>query len=175
MKKYMYYFALLVLLPMVGFATITAEKEQKLNRMNATAMKYELGTELAKKPNLVVGKYSFGVSGQTATTGDVNLLRDLADSSSTITIPDNAIVTNVFVDVLTAPVGVSTAIKLVGAGDLLDVTLEGAFTGLLQGIPDKATVADYIKLSADKTLKTTLDGTATAGKWNVYVEYVLGD
>jgi hypothetical protein len=170
-----YYLAFLFLLPVVGVATITAEKEYALNRMNATSMKYALGTELAKKPNIVVGKYSFGVTGQTATSGDVNLLRSLTDSTSTITIPDNAIVTNVFVDVLTQPAGASTALTRVSSGDLLAATVEGSFTGRLQGIPDHATVADYIKLAADKTLKATLTGTASAGKWNVYVEYVLGD
>jgi hypothetical protein len=171
-----YYLAFLFLLPVVGVATITAEKEYALNRMNATSMKYALGTELAKKPNIVVGKYSFGVTGQTATSGDVNLLRSLTDSTSTITIPDNAIVTNVFVDVLTAPVGASTAITLVNTADLLASTPAGSFTaGRYLGIPDSATVADYIKLAADKTLKATLTGTASAGKWNVYVEYVLGD
>ena len=43
--------ALLLLLPVVGLATVTSEKEYALNRMNGTAQKYALGTELAKTTN----------------------------------------------------------------------------------------------------------------------------
>lgn len=166
----------LLLLPVVMFATITADQEYALNRMNSVSQKYQLGTLLAKSSNVVVGKYSFGVSGQTATSGDVNLLRDLTDSTTTVTIPDNAVVQNVWVDILTSQSGSSVALKLVNAADLLASTAAGSFTaGLKQGIPDYATISDQIKLSADKTLKATFNGTTTAGKFNVYVEYVLGD
>jgi len=174
MKKLL--FGLMALLIPIGvFATITSSQEFQLNRMNELAQKVQLGTLIAKTPNVVVGKYSKAVQG--GANGDVTLLRDLADSHSSIVIPDNAIVENVYVDVITAMVGASVALKLVNAGDLLAETAEG---GLLintrvQGIPDHATVADYIKLTADKTLKATLHGTASAGKFNVYVEYVLGD
>lgn len=170
-----YYLALLLLLPVAAFGVITSDQEFRLNRMNQLASSVQLGTLISKTPNMVVGKYSYAVQGGAA--GDVNLLRSLTDTTSTITIPDNAIVTNVFVDVITAVVGTSVALKLVNAGDLLAETAEG---GLLintrvKGIPDHATVADYVKLTADKTLKATLNGTGSAGKFNVYVEYVLGD
>ncbi len=176
MKKYFYFLALLVL-PAIGFATITAEQEFAINRMNSVAQKHQMGTMLARTPNVVVGKYSFAVQG--GAIGSVNLLSDLNNTTSTITIPDNAIVTNVFVDVLTQPVSGSSATvaqTLVSAGDLQAATAKASYTGILQGIPDTATVGDYIKLSADKLAKSTIaDGVLSAGKWNVYIYYVLGD
>jgi hypothetical protein len=174
MKKFMYYFAFLVLLPMVGFATITAEKEYALNRMNATAQKYALGTELAKKTNTMNCKYSFAVQGG-ATGSSIFLLRDLTDTTSYCTIPDNAVVKQAFIDVLTAGTGGSVAVNIQTAGDLKAAASASAYTGIVAGIPVD-TAATMIKLTADRTPWLAITNSAvTAGVFNVYIEYVLGD
>lgn len=166
--------ALLLLVPVVGLATVTSEKEYALNRMNATAMKYGLGTELAKATNTMTCKYSKAVQGG-ATGTSVFLLRDLTDTASYCTIPDNAVVKQVFIDVLTAGVGGSVAVNIQSAGDLKAAASASAYTGIVAGIPVD-TAATMIKLTADRTPWLAITNSAvTAGKFNVYIEYVLGD
>lgn len=173
----------ILLVPMLVLATITPEQEFALNRMNSVAQKHQLGSLLHKNTNTVVGKYSYAVQG--GAVGDISLLSDLNDTASTITIPDNAIVKQVFVDVLTQPTGTacvgscasgtSVGVKLVNSGDLVANTGIASFTGRLAGVPVD-TAATMIKLSADKVLKATISNSvATAGVFNVYIEYVLGD
>lgn len=171
MKKFL---IMLLLLPAVGFATITAEKEFALNRLSGVAKKYELGTELAKKPNVVVGKYSFAVQGGSS-VATLSLLRDLFDTHSTITIPDNSIVKQVWFDGLTNVTGGSVAVTLQTTADLFAAAGGTGTSGIKAGVPVD-TVATMIKLTADRSLVLTVtNGDLTAGAFNVYVEYVLGD
>jgi hypothetical protein len=165
----------LLLLPVMAMATITAEEEFALNRLSGVARKYSLGTHLAKKPSLVVGKYSFAVQG--GATGDISLLRDLNDTASTITIPDNAIVKQVWTDNLIVGAGGSLAFTLQTAADLVAAKNSSLFTaGAVQAGTPVGTAATMIKLTADRVPKATISGSAlTQGKINVYIEYVLGD
>lgn len=167
-----------LLLPVLAMATITAEEEFALNRLNAVARKHSLGTLVHKSRNVAVGKYSYAVQG--GAVGNIILLDDLAVASSYTTIPDNAVIQNVWVDVLTQPTGSSLSdirVELVNDADLKAGLSIGSFTGILQGIPDTATVSDWIKLTADKQLniQVAAPSALTAGKFNVYVEYILGD
>lgn len=166
----------LLFVPSIALATITAEQEFAINRMNSVAQKHQLGSLLHKNVNVVVGKYSFAVQG--GAVGTVNLLSDLNDSKSTITIPDNAVIKKVYIDVLTDPTSggsATVAVRLQSAGDLKGATAIASFTGIMDGVPAGA-AANMIKLSADRTLQATIATAAlTAGKFNVYVEYVLGD
>lgn len=147
------------------------------NRMGAVASKAQLGTLIDKTVNLVVGKYSFATQG--GATGSVNLYRNLKDTSSKVVIPSKAIIKRVWVDVLTNPTsGGSATIALTTgqtAADLLAATLYSSVTGLVDGKPD-GTAAKMIKATADRTVSATIATAAlTAGKFNVYIEYVLGD
>lgn len=166
----------LLFVPSIALATITAEQEFAINRMNSVAQKHQLGTLLQKNVNVVTGKYSFAVQG--GAVGDISLLSDLNNTNSTIVIPDNAVIKKVYIDVLTAPTsgGAATvAVKLQSAADLKGATAIASFTGIMDGVPAGA-AANMIKLTADRTLKITVATAAlTAGKFNVYVEYVLGD
>lgn len=166
----------MLLLPGIAFAVISASQEFQLNRMNSVAQSTQLGTLLAKTKNVVVGKYSFAVQG--GAVGNINLLRDLTDTHSTVVLPDNAVIRNVYVDVLTQPTSSSAASVSVGAvsdGDLVASTAKGSFTGILDGVPANTAVTT-IKLAADKTVYAKVITTAlTAGKFNVYIEYALGD
>lgn len=167
----------LLLMPAMVFATITAEQEFALNRLSGTAQKYQLGTLLHKNVNIVVGKYSFAVQG--GDVGDISLLSDLYDTNSTIVIPDNAVVKQVYVDVLTSVAGgynSSVAVKAQTTADLYPATaVASVSSGIKAGTP-VGTAATMIKLTADRTLKASVSNQAlTAGVFNAYVEYVLGD
>lgn len=174
MKKLkMFYLALALLLPVTAFAIITESEEYGINRLSQAAQKYQLGTLLAKTPNVVVGKYSFAVQG--GAIGSVFLLRDLDDTTSRITIPDNAIIKQVYTDTLTSLSNSSVSIGLVSTTDLVATKQATVLSGVEAGTPVN-TAATMIKLSADKQPKMTITNVAlTAGKINVYIEYVLGD
>jgi len=170
----------LLLAPLIAFAVLPDATKYALDHSSGPALKYGLGTQLSNTRNLAVGKYSYAVQG--GAVGNISLLNDLNAgnvASNYTTIPDNAIIQNAWVDVLTQPTSSSAAsikVELVNDGDILGSTAKASFTGMLQGIPDAATIGDWIKLSADKVLKIEVVTTAlTAGKFNVYIEYILGD
>ena len=175
-------FSLLCILPVLAFATTPAETEFALNRLSGVARKYSLGSLIHQTRNVAIGKYSFAKQG--GAVGAINLWKDLNGGNVTdnyTSIPDNAVIQNVTVDVLTVPAG-STAtgagikVELVNDADLYANTSLASFTGKLLGIPDFATAADWIKLTADKQLKIEVVNVAlTSGIFNVYVDYILGD
>lgn len=167
----------LLFLPVIAMATITAEEEFAINRMSGVARKHSLGTMLAKTPNVVVGKYSYAVQG--GAVGDINLLRDLNDSTSTVIIPDNAIITKAYVDVLTSGVSASNGngvLTIQVASDLKATLIASSWTAGILAASVTGPASEMIKLTADRTLKLTIASAVwTAGKFNAYVEYVLGD
>jgi hypothetical protein len=173
--KFLVVFALLCL-PTLASATITAEQEFAINRLNSVARKHSLGTLLQKKVNVVVGKYSFAVQG--GGTGTYNLRSDLADANSLVKIPAGAVIKQVWIDVLTpgtTSASGTMALNLQSAGDLKGALAAASYTGIVAGIP-VGVAANMIKLTAERTLTATIaTGALTAGRWNVYIEYVLGD
>lgn len=166
----------ILLLPMFAYATITAEQEFALNRLSGVAKKYSLGTLIHKNVNVAVGKYSYAKQG--GAVGDITLRSDLNDSASSVVIPDNAIIQDVLIDVLTTPTtnsGGTLALKAQSSGDLKGATAAASFAGLMDGVP-VGSAATSIKLTADRTLKLTVaSAVLTGGIFNVYVEYLLGD
>lgn len=161
------------------WANITSDQQFLLNHEGTVGQKTQLGTLLNKTSALLIAKYSYAVQGG-STAADVNLLTSLTDKKSFAVLPNKAIITNVWLDVLTQPVSsgsATVAVKAVNAGDLLAATAKASLpVALKQGVPNGATTSTWIKLSAQKTIKATV-GTAplTAGKFNVYIEYVIGD
>lgn len=115
--------------------------------------------------------YDFSVHG--GAIGTINLLPgdDL--------IPDNAIITNVIIDVVTAPTSLGSATVAFGsasAGDILGTTAIAALPiGLDDGVPDN-TATNAVKLSADTNLSIVI-GTAalTAGYIVVFAEFVISE
>lgn len=115
--------------------------------------------------------YDFNVHG--GATGTIPLLAgdDL--------IPDNAIVTNVLIDVVAAVVGTGSstvAITCQSAGDLLAATAEASLTiGLLDGVPDN-TASKAIKLTGARNISAVIaSGPLTAGQIVVFAEYVISE
>lgn len=139
----------------------------KLFRMNSADVKKEL--KISK--NVLRATYDFAVNG--GAIGDIALLD--VDGNAAI-IPDNAVITKVLVDVITAATsgGAATvALKSEAAADLLAATAVASVTGFLDGKPVN-TAATVVKLSADRTIKATVAAFAlTAGKFHVFIEYVL--
>jgi len=156
---------------------LTDLKKSYFNLARFWGAENPLGDELAKVPCVVCGKYSFAVQG--GAVGSINLLSDLTDSASTVVIPDNAIIKLAYIDILTAmtsTAGTGTiALNAQSAGDLLAAVDADTLSGVVACIPVD-TAATMIKLTADRTLTATVATNALlSGKFNLYVEYVLGD
>lgn len=154
---------------------LTAAKRKFVGLTNWGAVKAELPDELHRIPNCLKGTYSFATDG--GAVGDITF-KDAATGLA-VKIPSGAVVRNVTVYVETAATsgGAATlAVKLESAADLLAATAVASFTlgAKLQGIPDFATVADYVVTTAERTLTLTVAAAAlTAGKIHVYVDYVF--
>lgn len=169
----------IVIFSSVSFANITRDQEYLLNKgLGEVGAKTQIGTLINKTSNLLIAKYSYAVQGG-STAAAINLLTDLNDSKSYAKLPNKAIIKNVWLNTLTQPVSSGSATVSVGAvsaSDLLGSTSKNTLVvGFLQGVPSGATTS-FIKLAAEKIVKATV-GTAalTAGKFNVYIEYVIGD
>lgn len=123
--------------------------------------------------NVVKCKYDFAALG-----GAVGTLDLLDDDGKAVVIPDNAIIMRAFVDVVTAmtsTAGTGTiALQSEGAGDLLATVDADTLSGIVAGIPVAA--ASAIKMTADRTIKVVIATNALlSGKFNLYIEYVLGE
>lgn len=181
--KFILTFVTVAFFSSLGLANITADNEYVLNHASTAAQKAQLGTLINRTKNLLIAKYSYAVQGG-STAADIRLLTSLTDPKSYATLPNKAIVTNVWLDSLTQPLtlggttSTTIALKIVSAADLFAA---GASTttyrvGFTQGVPTGATTT-FIKLSLGaSTVKATVaNAPLTAGKFNVYIEYVLGD
>jgi len=144
-----------------------------LNKMNSVASKVRLGSLLDGQKGSVRAKYDFAVQG-----GAVGAISLLDEEGNAVTLPDNAIITNAIIDVITPPTSASTptiAVGVAAANDLKTATAIASFTGILQGIPD-GTVAAAIKTEAEETLTMTIAGTTlTDGKFIVFADYVVSE
>ena len=94
------------------------------------------------------------------------------------TVPENAVIVDGIVDVLTNPTSggsATVALKVEGAADLLGATAIASVTGLVDTVPD-GTAANAIKTTADRVVTVTV-GTAalTAGKMNIFFRYFISE
>lgn len=157
---------------------VSAEKRHLLDRMNSTAAKVELGKLMHEAKNVMAVDYdiSGGVDSGAVGSHSLNVL-GLFDNSVPAKLPDNAIVTNVMIDIITpfaSAGGTGTiALTLQSAGDLLAAVDADTLANQVQGVPNNA-VANMIKLTADRTLAAVVAVEAlTAGKARIFVEYLL--
>jgi hypothetical protein len=174
---------LILLFPLLSFGALRnqqgtkhADAQALLNKGagTSTAAKVRLGNVLKEQLGVAIGNYSFAVQG--GAVGAISL-RD-ADGQP-LKLPTNALIKNVIINVITTPTsgGAATiSVGIVSANDLLLATAVASVAGNLQGIPDDATVADFIKLSSEQTVDITVAVAAlTAGKFNVLIEYVVSE
>lgn len=126
--------------------------------------------------------YDFTVVGGAVST--INLLSTQGDNGkllnkSAAVLPKGAVVTNVWIDVITQPVGSGASVAFStgkAAGDLLAAALATTMTvGLHAGIP-VGTPATSIKLTADSKPTIAISGGAlTVGKVALLIEYRLSE
>lgn len=169
---------MIALFSVVAIANTTLNNTYKLNNMGGAPTEVQLGTLVNGTKNLLVARYSFAKQGGT-TANDISLLTDLNSPRSYAVLPANAVIQNVWVDILTSATSSSTSslsVKAVNAADLLASTnVNNVLVGRKQGVPD-GTTTKFIKLSASKTIKATISTTPlTAGKFDVFIEYVIGN
>lgn len=178
MKKFL---LLLSLMPMLVFGSISADKEYKLNRyMGPVAAEVGLGTLLKQGGSTDVGRdgvepkkvlrvtYDYAVNG-----GSTAAAIDLGDD-----LPDNAVITRSWIDVISSASGSGTSIYLSTetAQDVLPYTAITSVTGgaRIEGV-STGTAATMKKMSAARPVLLTISGSngLTAGKFAVFIEYVV--
>lgn len=148
-----------------------ADAKLLLNKMNSTAQKVQLGSVLQSQRGALRCTYDFAVNG--GAVGTVNL-KDPDGNDATL--PISAIVTQVYIDEVTNVTSGGAATVSVGANtttDLLAATAIASFSGIIAGVP-VGTAATMVKLTAARTLTASIATAAlTAGKLNIFVEYVV--
>jgi hypothetical protein len=169
---------IIALFSVSALANITANQEFILNKqMGGPAQEVQLGTLINKTKAVLIARYSYAVQGG-STAADISLLTDLKNTKSYAVLPAKAVVTNVWIDpssAVTAAGSATVAIKAVGAGDLLGATAKAAFSGYIQGVPTGATTT-FVTLTTAKTVKATVaTSPLTAGKFDVVIEYIIGN
>lgn len=144
-----------------------------LDKMNSTAAKVRLGQLLRNQKGVAVGIWDFAVNG-----GAVSTISLLDSEGKAIVLPANAVVTDAFVDIITAMTSTGNngtiAINLQSAGDLLSAVDADTLSGVAAGIP-VGVAATAIKLTAERTLTVAIATNALlSGKFAVYVEWIQG-
>ena len=118
--------------------------------------------------HLVVASYDFAKHG--GAIGDIVL-----DTSA---LPDNAIITQAWIDVVTAPTSggsATMALTVQSAGDIKAALAVASWTGIVACVP-VGTAASAIKLTAERKVTMAIAVAAlTAGKIKVFVEYIQSE
>ena len=153
-----------------------ATVEQFINGAGAPFQMTQLGTQLTKgKPHNITLTYDFDVDG--GALGE-HVLRGL-DGSTSGTLPDNAIVQQGVIDVLTTLTSATNnsnlSVTMQTASDLKALTDISLLTSLQAMVPvDSA--ATMIKLTAARTVSLwVVSEGLTAGKLNILLRYILSD
>ena len=161
-----------------GFAVGTIVSEDgvyELDRMGPIARKYGLGTALKSAQTFgAKGTYTVSLDGGAVASYNLNGL-----DSENLVLPAGAIITDCFYDVVQAMSSSGgsgeIAVTAASSGDLVASVDADSVSGRVACIPE-GTEANMIKLTSAKTLLVEVGSEAlTAGKINVFVEYVLSD
>jgi hypothetical protein len=127
-----------------------------------------------QKRGVLKCKYDFASQG-----GAVGTIALRDENGDLATLPDNAIITQVYVDILTAftSTGNNGTIALTAnsSGDLLAAVDADTLSGVSAGVPT-GSAATMVKLTAARTITLAIATNAiTAGAANFFVEWVLSD
>jgi hypothetical protein len=152
---------------------VTRDTLDRCNDWPANQM--QLGKLMHRTTSVVKGSYSFARDG--GAVGYITLKDQ--DGVTPLTIPSGALILNSLVYVTTAVLSGGAATVGVGLeadNDIFNATAKASLSigAKIVGIPDYATAADYLKLTADRSFRLKV-GTAalTAGVLDYYVWYVL--
>lgn len=146
---------------------------QKLEMGNHTPVE-NLGKYLNKKRGLLKCVWNFADQG-----GAVGAILLLDDDGKPAILPSKAIITQVYIDVVTAMTSTSNDGTIaLGANtgvDLLAAVDADTLSGVVAGIP-VGTAATMVKLTAARQITLTVAVHALlTGKINVFVEYALSE
>lgn len=177
MKKFIYAILALALVPSISLAaqySKSADKKFVLNQGFGAST--ELGTEVMnKKVHALRAQYDFTVSG-----GAVGAISLLDVDGKPAKLPNGAVIVDCLIDVVSAPASTTSAATIalgtgLAADDLKTATVIGSYTGLVACIP-VGTAATAIKMTAEHTPKATIATAAlTGGKFNLLIQYILGE
>lgn len=136
----------------------------------------QLGTQLVdKKTQVLKAQYSYAASG--GAVGEVSLLDTDGKPAK---LPDNAVIKNCLIDVVTAPSSTSSAATIalgtgLSATDLKAATAIASYSGLVACVP-VGSAATSIKMTDEHTVKATIAAhPLTAGIINVFIEYFVSE
>ncbi len=178
MKKIL--LALMVALP--ALAGVSTGSVYKLNNaMGKAAREANLGTIVAEGGDR--GSTENGHMPQQMLVGEYDVAslggHSLAVIELGVSLPDNAIITRSFVDVLTSFTGTGATVSI-GSEASTDILNAVAVTGLVadtrvEGV-STGTAATMKKMTAERGIRVDVNTSAvTAGKLKVYLEYVMGE
>lgn len=163
--------ALLLLIPVMANANITARQQFLLNAAPAPLATARLGDLVNKTQNLVRVTWDYTVDGGAVGT--------ISPSRGAV-LPASAIITRAWFNTLTTLVAGSGTPTIAwnseGAGDIYAAATYANFTAanFVAGIED-GTTTHSLKMLADRTVKMTIaSASVTAGKIDLFIEYVLG-
>lgn len=177
------FLAILFLAPMLASAAFKTPAEVKFLMNQGYGSAAQLGTHVTdKKVHILKAQWDYSQVG--GASGSISL-RDVDNKAAVL--PDNAIITDCIIDVITAPTssggapGPTVALSTgQSAGDLKAAAAYSGYTGLMACIP-VGTAATSIKLTANRTPTITITtGSITAthsltgGKIDVLIQYLLG-
>lgn len=164
----------------LAIAAISTDKKYKLNQyMGATARETNLGTLIDEggqvghakdghqPKSVLIATYDFSVDG-----GDSVSLPE--------TLPEDAVITRSYIEVLTQPVtagtGSSVVITTESSGDVYAETAATSLTtGFKAGVSD-GTVSNFKKMTASRPVTIGVIGDdLSAGKIKVYLEYFMSE
>ena len=163
-------------------ANITTDQEYLINHADYAHMRAKAGTLLNQTKGMLVARYNYATHGGGSTT-EITLTSVFGDKKADAKFPARAIVTNAWIQNLTSPVATNgaaatIALRVNAAADIFSATTVAAWPGTYaQAIPTGATTT-YVRLNfANESVVKMKIATEslTAGKFNVFLEYVIGD
>lgn len=170
----------LMLVAMTGFAALppTVNQAYNLNRASKANADAQAGTALRNAVQFgTKATWSYAIQGGAADS-DLTLVDE---ERKAVKLPSGAIIRDCLIDVVTQPTSStssgSLAISSKSVADLKAATFVASYTtsSRIACIP-VGTTGTMIKLSSEGTLKVRIGSEAlTAGKINVWVQYVLSE
>jgi hypothetical protein len=173
MKKFLS-FLIVTMLSVTAYSLPKIKDVEYMLNQGVKGDKVLLGYQLvSNKVQTIKCLYDFSVQGGAISTVTLKA----ADGASCV-IPDNAVVLDSHVDVVTALAGSGAYVSIStgkAAADVKALTAIASITGILRGTPDGA-AANAIKMTAEVNPSIVItSGALTAGKFSVYYHYVMGD
>ena len=173
--KFLGILAVLLSARLIAAPALSSDGAYELNKRSSVDRKYSTGTKLYDAQQFgVKGTWSFATHG--ATTATDLPLEDHEGNS--VVLPTGAIIRDCLIDVVTqpAPDSVNVALSSSAVGDLKAGAFAASYPVSRIACTPVGTVGTMIKLASEGILKIRLGSeTPTAGKINVWVEYVLSE